>query len=283
VTFPVNPPALLCDTAAQDPPSYQGNQGPFRYLQRRNGNDLHGVMLYSSDTDDAKVAGQTLIAAAMQAGIEADQLIGISARALQAAYTPILQRMKDDGSNFAYTTTTPGSAISLMTEGKLQGLTGPEIVWTCTTACYDETVRERSETNGLYVPMNFLPFEEASKNETLANFLKYVGRDKASGFAVYGWVAMLLFADAVNAAVAEKGVNGLTRASLLAGTKTITSFDAGGMFGTVDIANKKSTSCNLLMHLLDGKWTRVWPAKRGTFDCTPSNHVVMKGLPGVDD
>jgi hypothetical protein len=277
VSFPVNPPALVCDTAGQSPPSYQGNRGAFRYLQGKNKNGLHGAMLHSSDTEEASIAGQVLIDAALSAGIEADQEIGISARALQAAYTPIVQRMKDDGSNFAYTTTTAGSAISLMTEARLQSLTDPGIVWTCTTVCYDETVRARATTDGLYVPMNYLPFEEASTNKTLANFLKYVGRDKATGFAVYGWVAMLLFADSVNAAVAKDGVNGITRASLLEGTKSVTEFNAGGMFGTVDIANKASSPCTLLMRLVNGKWTRVWPTKKGTFDCTPSNSVVMKG------
>ena len=46
----------------------------------------------------------------------------------------------------------------------------------------------------------------------MQNFLKYVGKDKANGFSVYGWSAGLVFAQAANAAVAKGGINGLTRA-----------------------------------------------------------------------
>ena len=43
---------------------------------------------------------------------------------------------------------------------------------------------------------------------------------------------MIAFRDAVNATVKANGVNGLTRANLIAGIKTLTDFDADGMAGT---------------------------------------------------
>ena len=46
--------------------------------------------------------------------------------------------------------------------------------------------------------MNFLPFTETKSNTTLAAFVKNVGADKASGFAVWGWVSTLLFQQAAN-------------------------------------------------------------------------------------
>ena len=85
---------------------------------------------------------------------------------------------------------------------------------------------------GQYIPLTFLPFEEASTNETLAAFMKYVGKDNANGFAVYGWTATLAFKQAVDAIVEQDGVNGLTRANMLStGIDGLTSFDAGGMIG----------------------------------------------------
>jgi len=105
----------------------------------------------------------------------------------------------------------------------------------CTTACYDKALHDQAETmDGTYLPMQFLPFEEAKSNPMLANFVKYVGRDKADAFAAYGWVATIAFADAVKAVVATDGVNGLTRSALFTGIKTLTKFDADGMYGTVD-------------------------------------------------
>ena len=276
IAFPINPPFLVCDTADESPPTYQSSNGAFRYLQRKNGKDLHGAMIYGADTKDSQILGQVLIDAAVAAGIEPDQNLGISARALQAAYTPIVQRMQDDGSNFAYTTSTASSAISLMKEAKLQGINPADTVFACTTACYDQSVLDSADTEGLYVPLNFLPFEEARYNKTLRRFLKYVG-DDASGFAVYGWVGMLLLAEAVNKVVADQGVNGLTRERLLDATKTITAFDAGGMLGTVNIGDKVSSPCTMLARVENGKFVRVWPSKKGTFDCNPESYVLLEG------
>ena len=32
----------------------------------------------------------------------------------------------------------------------------------------------------------------------------------------------------------------------------------------------------MLEQVQNGKFVRVWPTKKGTFDCTPSNHVTVK-------
>ena len=45
----------------------------------------------------------------------------------------------------------------------------------------------------------------------LANFVKYTGEDKADGFGVYAWSAMIAFRDAVNNVVKADGINGVTR------------------------------------------------------------------------
>jgi hypothetical protein len=276
ISFPPIAPLVECSTIGQTPQTYQVNRGTFAYLQRKNGKDLHGAMVYSTDTKEGTVSSRALIGAATAAGIEADEEVGVSAVAPQSAYTPIIQQMKQHDSNFAYPVTTSGGTIQMMSEAKLQGLSDPKLVWTCSTACYDKAVKESADTDGLYVQMNFMPFEDASSNKSLANFMRYVGRDKASGYAVYGWVATLEFAQAVKAAVAKDGVNGLTRASLLDGAKTLTAFDAGGMIGTTDVTAKKVTRCTILIQLVGGQWKRVWPTKKGTFDCSKANATTFE-------
>jgi hypothetical protein len=122
-----------------------------------------------------------------------------------------------------------------------------------------------------------LPLEEASSNAMLRTYLKYVPRDKADGFAGYAWAAMLAFAQATRAVVDKDGVNGLTRANFLRhGVTTLTKFDAGGMMGTVNIADHVPTDCSLLLQLKNEKFVRLWPTKKGTFDCTPSNLATIK-------
>jgi hypothetical protein len=143
--------------------------------------------------------------------------------------------MKNDGANYAYDSSSAATAILLRSEAQLQGLN--DVTWVCTIACYDRSLKaQASVMESQYVTMTFVPFEEASTNATLANFLKYVGPSNAHGFAVYGWTATLAFKQAVEAIVKKDGVNGLTRANLLStGIDALTSFNAGGMIGNVDI------------------------------------------------
>jgi len=275
VAFPVSPPALVCSTKDQSPQTYNGNQFEAKYLLKTHKNNLHGAMIFGNDTKDAQRGGQVLIATEVQAGIKADQTLGISGRSPQSAYTPIVNKMKTDGSNYAYSGSSAQSNILLRSEAQLQGLTDPNIAWVCTIACYDKAVKaQASVMEGQYVPLTFLPFEEASTNRTLAAFLKYVGPANANGFATYGWTATLGFKQAVDAIVKKDGINGLTRANLLStGIDALTSFDAGGMIGNVDIKNKVPTTCSMITQLQKGKFVRLAPKRKGTFDCKKSNAI----------
>ncbi len=88
---------------------------------------------------------------------------------------------------------------------------------------------------------------------------------------------MLAFAQAARTVVDKDGVNGLTRTNFLDhGVTTLTKFDAGGMMGTVNIADHVPTDCSLLLQLKNEKFVRLWPTKKGTFDCTPSNLATIK-------
>ena len=131
---------------------------------------------------------------------------------------------------------------------------------------------------GVYQPLNVLPFEETKYNKTLAAFVKNVKAEDGvlDTFAAYGFESVLAFRDAANATVAKQGVNGLTRANLIEGIKSLTDFDADGMAGTHSYKNNKITGCFVIVRFLDGKWVRQYPTKKGTFDCKPSNLVEVK-------
>lgn len=276
VAYPINPNAALCSTVGESPQTYQTNQGAFTYLARQH-KGLHGAYVFSNDTKSGAATGQVLIHASTGAGITADSTTGLSALAPQSAFTPVIQAMKADDSNFQYTVGAVSGMIAVRSEAQLQGLTDPDIVWVCTAACYDKTMHDQATVmDKTYVPLQFLPFEEAGSNPTLKQFIKHVGADKVNAFAAYGWIATLAFADAMKATVAEHGINGITRASLLDGIKTLTAFDAGGMVGTVDIANRKLSQCTLLTQFTNDKFVRVWPSKQGTFDCSPTNYLTFQ-------
>jgi hypothetical protein len=278
VAFPVSPPALDCATKDQTPQTYHGNQFDSKYLLKTHKNNLHGPMIVSGDTADANRGGTVLVDVAERAGIKSDQDVTIGGRDPQSAYTPIVNKMKSDNSNYSYVTAAANSAILLRSEAQLQGIDDSSVAWVCTIACYDKSVKEQADVmEGEYIPMTFLPFEEASTNKTLGAFMKYVGKANANGFAVYGWTATLAFKQAVEAIVAKDGVNGLTRKALLTtGVDGLTNFDAGGMIGTVDIKNKVPTPCLMVTQLQKGKFVRMAPKKKGTFDCNKSNAVTIK-------
>jgi hypothetical protein len=82
-------------------------------------------------------------------------------------------------------------------------------------------------------------------------------------------VGALMFQEAAEKAVADGGT--LSRQSLLDALKTMTSFDAQGIIGPTDIANKKSPPCIVMAQVKDGKWVRAHPSKAGKFDCSEKN------------
>ena len=75
----------------------------------------------------------------------------------------------------------------------------------------------------------------------------------------------------------KDGVNGLTRANMLStGIDGLTSFDAGGMIGTVDIKNKVPTSCSMITQLQKGKFVRLSPRRRARSIATSRTRCTIK-------
>ncbi len=106
--------------------------------------------------------------------------------------------------------------------------------------------------------------------------MKYTGKDKTAGLGVYAWAAGLELQQALQSVVKSKGNNGITRANLLGALKNMTSFDANGFIAKSNVGGKQTSPCFVLEQVQNGKFVRVWPKKKGTFDCTPANHVTVK-------
>ena len=275
--FPITPTSGECSTVHSSPQTYRANNGDSKYFLKTFGN-LHGSFVLANDSPSVRQSSTILFKAAQAAGVKSDHEWPVSGFAPQTVYTPIIQGMKSDNSNYGLSLQAVTGVVQERQEAQLQGLTDPKIVWECTLACYYDKgfVKAGSAVDGEYMPLTVLPFTETSTNKTLANFVKYVGKDKLSGFASWGFTAGLLFQQAANAVVAKDGNNGLTRANLLAELKTIHDFNGGGMVGTTDIGNKVPTSCFLLEQYKNAKFVRVYPTKQGTFDCKSSNLYTFK-------
>ena len=86
---------------------------------------LHGVTIVGNDTKDAARGGTILALAAQQAGIKVDQgdpAVAVSGRDPQSVFTPIVQKMKADGSNWSLNIASANQALLLRNEAKLQGI-----------------------------------------------------------------------------------------------------------------------------------------------------------------
>jgi hypothetical protein len=274
VTFAPAGSLLDCSTVDQDPQTFTGQVGDSKYYVKTYGPKVKGPIVVSSDSAATAHTTSVLGLLAKKGGIDITDTIPIASKDPQSAYTPVIQKLKSDGDNYLLTGAPVDNVISMRQEAQLQGLTDPKFIWTCQVQCYDQkTVDAGDVMANTRMVMNFLPNlpAETKANATLKNFVKYVGADKASGFAVWGWVSVLLFAQAANQVVKDQGVNGLTRANMLSALKDTHSFDAGGMWGKMDPGTKANSPCFMILKFDGKKYTREYPKKAGTFDCTGSN------------
>jgi len=270
-----------CATVSENPQTYHANKGSAVWELKQSKGGLHGPFLVANDTKDAQRGGTVGALAAQQAGIKPNQgtTVAKSGRDPQSAFTSVVQQMKADGSNYAYNALAPPSALEIREEAQLQGLDSSKIRWECVSCYGNDIVPQNAQSfEGETQSLNFLPFEEASSNKTLAAFLKYVKQvgGTPDQFSVYAWTATLAFAAGVNAAVKADGVNGVTRPNLVTGLKSLTTFDAGGMFATRSFKDAKPSACFVMVEVHGGKWVRQYPTKKGTFDCKPSNLATIK-------
>jgi len=279
-TYGINPPQILCDTKDDNPQTYQGNAGRAFYYQKKFGKDLHGAYIFSKDIKAAENANRASMTQMQFAGsgIEQDFEALLSGRSTQPEYTPIVQQLKDNESNYAQSGVSFNSTVLLRKEAKLQGLVDPDFIWDCTLQCYDQKLIEQggADVEGQYISTLFLPFEEKGSNKMLANFLKFTDKDNQDGFAIQAFASGLLFQQAVEQAVAAGGVNNVTRSAVFEQLATINDFDAGGIIGVTDVGARETTPCYALLQVQNGKFKRVFPKKAGTFDCKPRNRVEVE-------
>ena len=282
MSFPAYGTALDCPTVTQNPQSFFGNQGPAKWELSKNKGGMHGVFIVGNDTKDAARGGTILSLTAQQAGIKNDQqdpVVSVSGRDPQSVFTPIVQKMKQDGSNYSLNVASANQALLLRNEADLQGINSSSVLWECASCYGNKLVTDNAQAfEGEVQFLGFLPFEEASVNKTTANFVKYMKQvgGTPDQFSAYSYAAVLAFADAVNAVVKSNGVNGVTRANLITAIKGLTDFDAGGMIGKRSFKNGQTTSCFMMVQFKGGKWVRQYPTKKGTFDCKAANAVTIK-------
>jgi len=107
--------------------------------------------------------------------------------------------------------------------------------------------------------------EDAATVPAVALFDKWYravsGGKAPDDFAIWGWMAGMLFVDGLNAG------GGLTRANLLNGLRQVTSFDAGGLQTGANPAAKKPPPCYVVIDVVNQRFVRD-PVNPSGFNCT---------------
>ncbi len=279
-SFPIAPPQVDCATKDQHPQTFHANVARGRYYNQKFGkNKIHGVYIFGSDSKSARDSSFVSLGALRDIGIKSDKDFDVSGFANQSAYTPVVQEMKNSGSNYGQATTYQATVL-LRKEATLQGLTGVK-VWDCGVGCYDKEFLKTGgeDVKDEYVDTLFLPFyskADQKANPMVGNFVKYTGSDKVASFGAYAWAAGIAFRDAVNAQVKAGGVNSVTRKTIFEQSNKIHKFDAEGMMAPIDLAGRQVSSCSVTMQVKNGDFVRVSPTKPGTFKCWPDGIVTRK-------
>jgi hypothetical protein len=280
-SFPIAPPQVDCATQNDHPQTFHANvsRGLF-YNQKYGKGKLHGVYVFGNDSKSARDSSFVSLGALRDIGIKSDKDFDVSGFANQSAYTPVIQEMKNSGSNYGQAVT--ASAMVLMRkEATLQGLTSVK-VWDCGVGCYDKKNfldAGGADVEDQYVDTLFLPFyskADQKANKMTGNYVKYTGTDKIASFGAYAWAAGIAFRDAVNAQVKAGGVNSVTRKTIFQQLNKINKFDADGMFAPIDLAGRGISNCSVTMQVKNGDYVRVSPTKPGTFKCWPNGIVTRK-------
>ncbi len=280
-SFPIAPPQVDCATKDLHPQTFRANVSRGLYYNQKFGkNKLHGVYVFGNDSKSARDSSFVSLGALRDIGIKSDQDFDLPGASPQSAYTPVVQAMKDNGSNYGQAITA-NAMVLLRKEAALQGVTDVK-VWDCGVGCYDQENFLKaggSDVEGQYVDTLFLPFyskADQKANKMTGNFVKYTGTDKIASFGAYAWAAGVAFRDAVNAQVKAGGVNSVTRKTIFEQLNKINKFDAEGMIAPIDLAGRQISNCSVTMQVKNGDFVRVSPTKPGTFKCWPNGIVTRK-------
>ena len=258
------------------PRTFFNVMGPHRWLLDQAGGpgSRNGVFLIASDLASAINSGMPSIRAHMEFGVTNDGEFDVGGRATQAEYGQYLERMREADSNYAYTGSNDQSMLKWKREAVAQGMDLDSVTWVCSLACYTSDFIGEEVSNGTYLWMQFLPYEEADANEELATFMENIGQETPAAWSAGAWAAGRLFEQAINNIVAEDGINGITREALFAQLRSTESYDVNGWYAPFNFTTKINAPCYVLLQVQDQEFVRVFPEERGTLHCGSENHWI---------
>ncbi|WP_406410437.1 ABC transporter substrate-binding protein [Streptomyces sp. NBC_01614] len=236
-----------------------------------------GVWLNPSASPASLAQANDFVKGQLQLGFTEARVFPVTGQ--ESNFTPFALAIKKAGATYVRVGTDYNQTVALRREAKVQGVNSVA-VWDCSLQCYNPDFIKTGGTDveGQYVYIFYEPFEETDKYPGLQKFVnamkKYQPKTPINSFSQNAWISGLMFGQAVQKVVADKGANGLTRANLLRALRGIHDFTADGTTGAVDIGNHQPNPCFMVMQVRSGKFVRVYPDKG--LNCSPANVVTVK-------
>ena len=246
--------------------------GPARYLAEVLGPDViaNSAVVSSSQVDTAWV--QALRVQEGWATVGYNFTVVEDTLIFEESYAPVAQKMKSAGVRFVTMVSTTSETAKLLRDMGTQGFTPDAVL--LGAQYYDPELLTEPTSEGVYVELNTIPFEEADSNPAMKQFMDIYAATKtktlATGLGVQSFSAALMFATAAKAAGAD-----LTREALFEQIEQIHSWTGGGLHFETDPGAEARSDCYLIVQVQDGKFVRVSPPEPGTFACDPANTVEL--------
>jgi ABC-type branched-subunit amino acid transport system substrate-binding protein len=241
----------------------------YKYVKEQLGGVTPKILVLEPGVPGTHAGGEAQADAAVRQGWESAGVVTFADQAPQAEATPIVNTIKSEGVNVVWSTSV--GVAKVMAEAKVQGIDTSKIVWLCTTQCSSPAFIEQNADSieGLYVFSVTKSWNETDDPQ-IAAYLASVDPADVSVNGVAAYASALAFQELVESIVAEKGVNGITRAALIEKLEAATPVSAGGLLHPSTILGK-TNPCSIISQVQGGKLVRADPLELSEFNCDPES------------
>ncbi len=255
-------------------PTYSYNSGPGLYMKEKFPEAIKKAAIVHGKIEAVDIQARRVKEAYEQMGYEF--IYDKETAVIQESYASEAKAMKDAGVEYFTMVSATSETAKMLRDMKTQGFE-PKVI-DLGQQFYDADLLAEPGSEGAYVLLNTVPFEEAADSPALQGYLDAYDASSAANkptptsLGVQAFSAGLLFASAVKASGDD-----LTRDAVLAQLKDIHEWDGGGLHFTTDPGGNTAASCFMYDRVEGGAFARFYPEAVTEFDCNPDYPIELTG------
>lgn len=265
-------------------PSNARNVGWFVWAKEQHPEAMQGFATVYPDIPTTKAIADSYVEElGILGGVDVVDRVPYSAVG-EANWAPFPLRLREAGASAIAVVGSPEQFMPFMRAAREIGYE-PELILQEANN-YAPMLLTSADTEGVIVRSNITPFEEADRSPAMAAYLQIMEDHRPDGkigaLGVQAMSAYLLFAVGANACLAENG-GVLERSCVLSSVKEVRGWTGGGLHVPSNPGENRPTECTLLLQVVDGAFTRLYPELGGAddsgngFACDPAWVVDLTG------